>query len=133
MFSKPVKGTHPNKLKMNWWEYWIGHCWMTGWQTIRMSFRNWKDLMTGNYEGYAVMFYDNPYEECYNTFWDYLGDDDVLPKDFLEGLMQMVDDIDKGKTKTYSWEEVKERSLNWADGILDGVDLNEELEDDDEV
>lgn len=133
MFSKPVKGTHPNKLKMNWWEYWIGHCWMTGWQTIRMSFRNWKDLMTGNYKGYAVMFYDDPYEECYNTFWDYLGDDDVLPKDFLEGLMQMVDDIDKGKTKTYSWEEVKERSLNWADGILDGVDLNEELKDDDEV
>ena len=89
--------------------------------------------MTGNYEGYALMFYDDPYEECYNNFWDYLGDDDVLPKDFLEGLMQMAADVESGKVKTYSWEEVKERSLNWADEILDGVDLNEELEDDDEV
>ena len=89
--------------------------------------------MTGNYKGYALMFYDDPYEECYNTFWDYLGDDDVLPRDFLEGLMQIADRIERGEEKVYSWEEVKERSLNWADEILDGVDLNEELEDDDEV
>jgi hypothetical protein len=133
MFSRQLKGTAKKKTTMNWWEYWIGHCWMTGWQTIRMSFCNWRDLMTGNYEGYALMFYDDPYEECYNTFWCYLGDDDVLPRDFLEGLMEMADRIERGEEKTYSWEEVKERSLNWADEILDGVDLNEELEDDDEV
>jgi hypothetical protein len=72
---------------------------MTGWQTIRMSFCNWRDLMTGNYEGYALMFYDDPYEECYSTFWDYLGDDDVLPKDFLEYLMKLADDIETGKEK----------------------------------
>jgi len=133
MFSTPVRGTAKKKTTMNWWEYWIGHCWMTGWQTIRMSFRNWGDLMTGNYEGYALMFYDDPYEECYSTFWTYLGDDDVLPKDFLEGLMEMADRIERGEEKTYSWEEVKERSLKWSDEILDGIDLNEELEDDDEV
>jgi hypothetical protein len=77
---------------------------MTGWQTIRMSFCNWRDLMTGNYEGYALMFYDDPYEECYNTFWDYLGDDDVLPKDFLEGLMQMAADVESGKVKTVPFD-----------------------------
>ena len=62
MFSRQLKGTSKKKTTMNWWEYWIGHCWMTGWQTIGMSFRNWRDLMTGNYEGYALMFYDDPYE-----------------------------------------------------------------------
>jgi hypothetical protein len=99
MFSTPVRGTAKKKTTMNWWEYWIGHCWMTGWQTIRMSFRNWRDLMAGNYKDYALMFYDDPYEECYNSFWAYLGDDDVLPKEFLEGLMEMADRIERGEEK----------------------------------
>jgi len=118
MFSRQLKGTAKKKTTMNWWEYWIGHCWMTGWQTIRMSFRNWGDLMTGNYKGYALMFYDDPYEECYNTFWSYLGDDDVLPKDFLEGLMQMAADVESGKVKAVPFDIDK---------------FEEELKNDDEV
>ena len=90
MFSRALKGTSKKKTTMNWWEYLIGHCWMTGWQSIGMSFRNWRDLMTDNYANYKLMWYDDPYEECYSCFWTYLGDDDVLPKDFLEHLMQMV-------------------------------------------
>ena len=105
MFSRALKGTSKKKTTMNWWEYWIGHCWMTGWQSIGMSFRNWRDLMTGNYKGYALMFYDDPYEECYSCFWSYLGDDDVLPKEFLESLMQMADDVESGKVKTYPLTE----------------------------
>jgi hypothetical protein len=100
MFSKRVLSTDKEKTTLNWWEYWINHCWMTGWQTIGMSFRNWRDLMTGNYKDYALMFYDDPYEECYTSFWAYLGDDDVLPKEFLEELMQMADDVQTGKVKT---------------------------------
>ena len=42
------------KTKLNWWEYWIGHCWMTGWQSIRMNFRMWADLMGSNYADYAL-------------------------------------------------------------------------------
>ena len=105
MFSRALKGTSKKKTTMNWWEYWIGHCWMTGWQSIGMSSRNWRDLMTGNYKGYALMFYDDPYEECYSCFWSYLGDDDVLPKEFLESLMQMADDVETGKVKTYPIDE----------------------------
>jgi hypothetical protein len=104
MFSRVLKGTEKNKTTMNWWEYWIGHCWMTGWQTIGMSFRNWRDLMTGNYDNYALMFYDDPYEECYSCFWNYLGDDDVLPKDFLEGLMEMKAQIESGEVKTVPFD-----------------------------
>lgn len=90
---------------MNWFEYYIGHCWMTGWQNIRGSFRIWSDLMTGNYKDYALMWYDDPYEECYNWFWSQLGEDDTLPKDFLEYLKQMADDVISGKVKTYPLTE----------------------------
>ena len=77
------------------------------------------------------MFYDDPYEECVDWFWQCLGDDDTYSKKFLEHLMQMCEDVELGKVETYSWEEVKERTLKWADEVLDGVDLNEELKDDD--
>ena len=129
MFSRQLKGTAKKKITMNWWEYWIGHCWMTGWQTIRMSFRNWRDLMTGNYEGYALMFYDDPYEECYSCFWSYLGDDDVLPKDFLEGLMQMAADMESGKVKTVPFTKDMFDKLDDLVGDIE-VDLNEKLEED---
>jgi hypothetical protein len=108
-FSREVKGTSPNKPKMNWWDYWINHCWMTGWQSINHSFRNWADLMTGNWKDYALMFYDDPYEECNDCFWSYLGEDDTLPKEFLEHLQQMVDRIDRGEEKLipYDVEDLK--------------------------
>lgn len=57
--------------------------------------------MTGNWKDYGLMFYDDPYESCYDCFWSYLGEDDTLPKEFLEHLHQMVDDIESGKVKTY--------------------------------
>ena len=103
---------------------------MTGWQTIRMSFCNWRDLMTGNYEGYALMFYDDPYEECYNTFWDYLGDDDVLPKDFLEGLLKMVDRIERGEEKLIPFRrEMFDDIDDLVGDFIDDLKLDEELDD----
>ena len=62
-------------------------------------------------------------------FWASLNEDDVYPKEFLEHLMQMVDDIETGKVETYSMDEVMDK-LKWADEVLDGVDLNEALDDD---
>ena len=130
MFSKPVKGTAKNKTTMNWWEYWIGHCWMTGWQSMRMAFGIWADLMTSNYENYALpRTVEDPEEECKEWFWSSLGEDECYPKEFLEHLMQMVEDIETGKEKTYSWEEVRESILEWSDEVLDGVDLDKELDD----
>ena len=105
MYSTPLKGTHPNKTKMNWWQYWIGHCWMTGWQSIRMTFRIWANLMTSDYDGYALFKEDDPEAECIEWFWVSLNEDDVYPKEFLEYLMQMVDDIETGKEKVYPMDE----------------------------
>jgi len=106
MYSTSIKGTHPNKIKMNWYQYWIGHCWMTGWQTIRSAFDIWADLMKSNYDGYTVLDYDDPYTECREWFWQTLGEDDVYSKEFLEYLTQMVDDIETRKVKTYPIDEV---------------------------
>jgi hypothetical protein len=70
--------------------------------------------MRGNYKDYALMWYDDPYEECYQWFWQCLGEDDTLPKEFLEQLRQMVDEIDAGTVKTYSMEEIMDK-LNIED------------------
>ena len=118
MFSTPVRGTHPNKTKMNWWEYWIGHCWMTGWQTIRINFRVWADLMGSTYENYALLKDDDPEQECLEWFWVGLNDDDVYPKEFLEGLMEMMDRIDRGEEKLIPIDEVFfERMKELTDGV----------------
>ena len=129
MFSTPVKGTHPNKTKMNWWDYWIGHCWMTGWQSMRMTFRIWANLMTSDYAGYALLKEDDPETECIEWFWASLNEDDVYPKEFLEYLMQMVDDIETGKEKVVPLDE---DFFDRMKDLLKDVDVNidEELEED---
>jgi len=120
MNSKPLLATDKTKLTLNWFEYWIGHCWMTGWQSIRGAYRIWSDLMTNNYKDYTLMWYDDPYEECYNWFWTSLGEDNSLPKEFLEYLMQMSEDVISGKVKTYPIEDL--------DKFFD--ELKEELDQD---
>lgn len=91
---------------MNWFEYWIGHCWMTGWQSIRSSLKIWGDLMTNNYENYALLKEDDPFEHCYEWFWWSLGEDDTYPKEFLEHLQQMAQDVIDGKIETYPIEDL---------------------------
>jgi len=103
MFSKLILGTDNNKVKMSWWDYWVLHCWMTGWQSIRNNFITWMDLVwfEDNQKHYTLLKDDVPFEQCYIEFWFSLNDDDVYPKEFLESLMQIVDDIETGKEKVY--------------------------------
>ena len=121
MFSTPVRSTAPkknNRTTLNWWEYWIGHCWMTGWQTIRINFRVWADLMGSSYENYALLKDVDPEQECLEWFWVGLNDDDVYPKEFLEGLMEMMDRIDRGEEKLIPIDEVFfERMKKLTDGV----------------
>ena len=115
-FSKPVLATDKKKTTLNWWEYWIGHCWMTGWQSIGGAFRIWADLMGSNYKDYALpRTVEDPEKECIEWFWGTLGEDEVYPKEFLEYLLQMVDDIDSGKVKTYPMDEVMEEMKTWCE------------------
>jgi hypothetical protein len=109
---------------MNWFEYLVGHCWMTGWQSIRGSYRIWKDLLTGNYKDYALMWYDDPFTECYEWFWGSLGEDDTLPKHFLEYLTQLAEDVETGKVETIPMdlEQLKRMS-----DLLDDVESCEDM------
>jgi len=115
---------------MTWIDYYINHCWFSGWQNIRGSFRIWRDLMTGNYKDYALMWYDDPYEECLSWFWSQLGEDDTLPKEFLEHLQQMVDDIESRRVKTIPFTKEMFDELEDLVGDIE-VDLNERLPNED--
>jgi hypothetical protein len=122
MFSQPVQGTNKTSTTLNWWEYWIGHCWMTGWQSIRSNFRMWGDLMGGNYEGYGLLKEDDPYTECLEWFWVSLNEDDVYPKKFLEELLQICADIDSGKEKVYPMDLDQ---LNRISELLDDAEIDD--------
>lgn len=63
------------------------------------NFKMWRDLLSGNYENYALLEDDDPYEECYNWFWTSINLDETYPKEFLEYLQEMVDRIDRGEEK----------------------------------
>ena len=76
--------------------------WVQSWTG---NFRMWVDLMTNNYDGYALLEEDDPYEECYGWFWAGINIDDTYPKEFLEYLNQMVEDIELGKVETYNMDE----------------------------
>jgi hypothetical protein len=91
---------------MNWWDYWIGHCWMTGWQSIKNNFRMWSDLMTSNYEHYALLKEDDPEAECLDWFWTSLNEDDTYPREFLEYLQELVDRIDRGEEELIEYKTI---------------------------
>ena len=112
-----MTNSEDKRTTLNWWEYWIGHCWMTGWQSIRSTFRIWSDLMKGNFEGYALMNDDDPFTECREWFWASLNEDDVYPKEFLEYLMKLADDVATGKVATYSMDEVMEHMKEWGEDL----------------
>ena len=112
------------KTKLNWFDYWIGHCWMTGWQSIRHNFRMWADLMTSNYDGYALFKEDDPEGECLDWFSVSINEDDVYDKEFIEYLLQMTDDVMTGKVETYSYslDELMDELKRDLDVTVDELD-----------
>jgi hypothetical protein len=61
-------------------------------------------------ENYALpRTVEDPETECIEWFWASLNEDDVYDKEFLEYLLQMVEDIELGKVETYSMDEVMEK------------------------
>ena len=80
--------------------------------------------MTGNYENYALLKDDDPFKECYEWFWTSINLDETYPKEFLEYLQQMVDDIDSGKVKTYPLEDVMKELDDLVGDLIDNVDLD---------
>ena len=88
--------------------------WVQSWT---YNFGIWADLMTNNYEGYANPYGESPERECYEWFWASINMDDTVPKEFLEKLHQMVEDINSGKLKTYSAGDILKRLKERVDDI----------------
>ena len=105
MFSRPLLGTDKNKVSMTWVEYIFTHLIPTAFQSFNDNFHMWRDLVTENYEPYKLLKDDDPFQECYDWFWSSINMDETYPKEFLEHLMQIVDDIDTGKEKVIPIDE----------------------------
>ena len=113
------------KTKLTWVEYYFGHCFQTGWREIWNNFKMWRDLISGNYADYALLKDDDPYEECYNWFWCSINMDETYPKEFLEYLMEMVDDIETGKEKLIPMDE---DFMNRLKDLVKDVELGDDYE-----
>jgi hypothetical protein len=120
-FSRPLLGTDTNKIKMSWFEYILYSCIQQGWMNCWYAFKNWADLMGNNYQDYALLVSDDPLEQCILYFWDNL-EDEIYPKEFLESLLQMSDDVKTGKVETVPF--TKEMFDKLDDLVGDMVDLD---------
>ena len=100
---------------MNWFEYYFSHCFQTGWREMWNNFKMWKNLISENYESYAILPEDGPYEECLEWFWSSINTDECLSKGFLEYLQQLMKDIDSGKEKVYPMDDVLANLKTWLE------------------
>ena len=107
-FSRPLLGTNTDKVKLSWFDYIWNSCIKQGWYNCWYAYKNWADLMGNNYQDYALLKEDDPLEQCILYFWNSL-EDEIYPKDFLEYLLQLSDDVETGKVETYSLEETMSR------------------------
>ena len=104
--------------KLNWFEYYFGHCFQTGWREMWNNFKMWRDLLSNNYDDYGLLESDDPYEECLSWFWSSINMDECYPKEFLEHLMEMCERIDRGEEKLIPLDEDFMTTLKqWAEEV----------------
>ena len=120
MFSRPLFGTDKKKTTLSWIEYIWFSCILQGWYNCWYAFKNWGDLMGDNYQEYALLVSDDPLEQCILYFWDSL-EDDIYPKEFLESLMQMSDDVRTGKEKLIPFTQ---DMFDKLDDLVGDVEVN---------
>ena len=126
MFSRPLFGTDKKKTTLSWIEYIWFSCILQGWYNCWYAFKNWGDLMGDNYQEYALLVSDDPLEQCALYFWDSL-EDDIYPKEFLEYLMQLADDVETGKEKLIPFTQ---DMFDKLDDLVGDVEVNLEEFDD---
>lgn len=86
-------------------DYIFKHCIPSGFHSIRSAFYFWIRLLQGDlsdYEIYKTLKHKYSKEEMFemlrNDFWWSL-EDDVLPKEFLENLYKLVEEVNKGEVE----------------------------------
>jgi hypothetical protein len=127
MFSRPLLGTEKNKIKLSWAEYIWNSCILQGWYNCWYSFKNWGDLMGNNYTGYGILKEDDDLEWCIDYFWSSL-EDEIYPKEFLEYLMQLADDVTTGKEKVVPFtKDMFDKLDDLVGDLIDDEDLENEV------
>tara|TARA_R110000868_G_C10802615_1_gene757218 strand:- start:306 stop:692 length:387 start_codon:yes stop_codon:yes gene_type:complete len=125
--SSPVYG----KSKMNWFDYIFTHLIPTWFKSFNDNFVMWRDLITGDYEKYKLLKNDDAFQECYDWFWGSINVDETYPKEFLEYLYQMSEDVKSGKVETIPFTREMFDELEELVGDIE-VNLNEKLKEEDE-
>ena len=77
--------------------------------------------MGNNYTGYGILPEDDDLEWCIDYFWSSL-EDEIYPKDFLEHLMQLADDVETGKEKLIPMDDVMQTLKSWREELDDEED-----------
>jgi hypothetical protein len=126
MFSQPLLGTNTDKVKLSWFEYIWNSCIRQGWYNCWYSYKNWADLMGNNYEGYGLLPEDDDLEHCILYFWDSL-EDEIYPKEFLEHLLQLSDDVRTGKEEVIPMDE---NFMERLKELVEDVELDDDVEND---
>ena len=112
---------------MTWPEYIFTHLIPTWFRSFGDNFRMWRDLITENYEPYVLLKDDDPFETTYDWFWTSINLDETYPKEFLESLIQMADDVKTGKVKTVPFtREMFDKLDDLVGDMIDGVDWEED-------
>lgn len=96
MFIRKVFG---KSTKMSWFEYVFLHLIPTSIRSFNDNFVMWRDLITGDYEKYTLSENDDPFEECYLWFWSSINLDETCPKEFLEYLNQISEQVERGEVE----------------------------------
>jgi hypothetical protein len=122
MFSQPLLGTNTDKVKLSWFDYIWNSCIRQGWYNCWYAYKNWADLMGNNYEGYGILKEDDDLEYCIGYFWDSL-EDEIYPKEFLEHLLQLSDDVRTGKEEVIPMDEV---FMDRLKDLVKDVELDED-------
>lgn len=78
--------------------------------------------MGNNYQDYALLKTDDPLEQCILYFWDSL-EDEIDPKEFLEYLLQLSDDVRTGKEEVIPMDE---NFMNRLKDLVKDVELDED-------
>jgi len=116
-------GTGKNKVEMSWFKYIFNHLIPTWFQSFNDNFVMWRDLVTGDYEKYTLLKDDDPFQECYNWFWTSINLDETYPKQFLEYLMEMAEDVRTGRVEL---SPLDDDFFDRLKDLTDDVELDDE-------
>ncbi|QGT54370.1 hypothetical protein b3_0126 [Synechococcus phage B3] len=103
--------------KINPITYYIHDCILRGWRNVGYSFQAWSKLMTSNYSSYDIFDDTNyPYtpeekeKSTYHDFWDSM-EDDIYPKEFIEYLLDLCEEVQNGTAQLIPWEKVRDEIM----------------------